>query len=86
MIKRRFYRVEHGDRDNATDSSSFSSDSELEVETSEEEPDNDAVAEESEDEETEDDSAIELKKNRGSCSTSSGLCQPILFLCLFLMQ
>lgn len=31
MIKRRFYRLEHGDNDNASDSSVSSSDSEPEV-------------------------------------------------------
>ncbi|XP_020219196.1 uncharacterized protein LOC109802297 [Cajanus cajan] len=46
MIKRRFYKLDHGDRD-ASDPSSSSSDSELEVEpeASEEELDDDAVAE-----------------------------------------
>lgn len=37
MIKRRFYRNDHGDGDNISDSSSSSSDSELEAEVAEEE-------------------------------------------------
>ncbi|OMP11889.1 hypothetical protein COLO4_03615 [Corchorus olitorius] len=61
MIKRRFYRFEHGDNDNASSSSS-SSDSELEVEASEE----------SESEEEEVEAVAQVKENDQNCSTSSG--------------
>lgn len=46
MIKRRFFKLDHGDRE-ASDPSSSSSDSELEAvaETSEEESEEDAIAE-----------------------------------------
>ncbi|KAK9271517.1 hypothetical protein L1049_002740 [Liquidambar formosana] len=57
MIKRRFYKMEHADRDNGTESSSSSSDSELEAEATEE---------------TEDDAMEEVKEDNESCSTSSG--------------
>lgn len=59
MIKRRFYRHEHGDRNSGSDSSSSSSDSELEAEAAEET-------------EAEDDIA-EVKECRQSHSSSSGL-------------
>lgn len=58
MIKRRFYRHEHGDRNSGSDSSSSSSDSELEAEAAEET-------------EAEDDIA-EVKEYRQSHSSSSG--------------
>ncbi|XP_071731310.1 uncharacterized protein [Rutidosis leptorrhynchoides] len=62
MIKRRFYKVEHGDKDDApSDSSSSSSDSELD-------------AQESSDEEAEDDVnnvAAESSKQDRRCSSSS---------------
>ncbi|CAL5372516.1 unnamed protein product [Camellia sinensis] len=45
MIKRRFYRHEHGDRNSGSDSSSSSSDSELEAEAAEETEAEDDVAE-----------------------------------------
>lgn len=61
MIKRRFYKFEHGDKDNVSDSSSSSSDSELEVEATEES--------ESEKEEEE---VVQIKENDQACSTSSG--------------
>ncbi|XP_010534430.1 PREDICTED: uncharacterized protein LOC104809979 isoform X2 [Tarenaya hassleriana] len=48
MIKRRFYRLEHGERDSGSDSSSFSSDSEVETEDLAESED-DVAAEVSED-------------------------------------
>lgn len=62
MIKRRFYKVEHGDKDDAPDSSSSSSDSEFDgkassVDTDEEEEVNNAV--------------IELRKKDQPCSSSS---------------
>ena len=56
MIKRQFYKLEHANRDEASDSSS-SSDSELEVEAIEE---------------SEDDAVAEVKEDNESCSTSSG--------------
>lgn len=59
MIKRRFYQLEHADKDEASDSSS-SSDSELEAE----------AIEESEDEEIAE--VAEVKVDNESCSTSSG--------------
>ncbi|XVE81304.1 hypothetical protein DITRI_Ditri15bG0053200 [Diplodiscus trichospermus] len=58
MIKRRFYKFEHGDKDNVSDSSSSSSDSELEGEALEEP--------ESEEE------VVQIKENDQACSTSSG--------------
>lgn len=59
MIKRRFYRAEHADRDDAVDSSSSSdSESELEAQATEE---------------SEDDAIVEVEENDESCSTSSGL-------------
>ncbi|XP_041007843.1 uncharacterized protein LOC121252312 isoform X2 [Juglans microcarpa x Juglans regia] len=57
MIKRRFYKLEHADKDQASDSSS-SSDSELEAEATGDSDDDDVVA--------------EVKENEESCSTSSG--------------
>ncbi|XP_022759957.1 uncharacterized protein LOC111306324 [Durio zibethinus] len=60
MIKRRFYKFEHGDKDNVSDSSSSSSDSELELEAAEES--------ESESEEV----VAQVKQNDQTCSTSSG--------------
>ncbi|RDY11146.1 hypothetical protein CR513_04236, partial [Mucuna pruriens] len=60
MIKRRFFKLDHGDRD-ATDPSSSSSDSELEVEA------------EASEEESEDDAIAEVKPNDDEVgSTSSG--------------
>lgn len=56
MIKRQFYKLEHANRDEASDSSS-SSDSELEAEAIEE---------------SEDDAVAEVKEDNESCSTSSG--------------
>ncbi|XP_057994750.1 uncharacterized protein LOC110659001 isoform X2 [Hevea brasiliensis] len=64
MIKRRFYREEHGDRDapsldsSSSDSSSSSSDSEVEAEATKESEDHAVVA--------------EPKENDESCSSSSG--------------
>ncbi|XWS30768.1 hypothetical protein CRYUN_Cryun23aG0017800 [Craigia yunnanensis] len=58
MIKRRFYKFEHGDKDNMLDSSSSSSDSELEVEAT--------VESESEEE------IVQIKENDQTCSTSLG--------------
>lgn len=49
MIKRRFYKLEHGDKDSGSDSSCFSSDSDPETEESEESEEEDSVAEVSED-------------------------------------
>ncbi|XWS36910.1 hypothetical protein CRYUN_Cryun20dG0125700 [Craigia yunnanensis] len=60
MIKRRFYKFEHGDKDNVSDSSSSSSDSELELEASEE-----SASEEQED-------VAQVKENDQTCSASSG--------------
>ncbi|BAT83016.1 hypothetical protein VIGAN_04011100 [Vigna angularis var. angularis] len=61
MIKRRFFKLDHGDRD-ASDPSSSSSDSELEAE-----------AEATEEESSEDDSTVEAKPNGDEAgSTSSG--------------
>ncbi|KAE8722318.1 putative Retrotransposon protein [Hibiscus syriacus] len=61
MIKRRFYKFEHGDKDNVSDSSSSSSDSELEVEASgESEP------------ESEQGVTAQVKQHDQACSTSSG--------------
>ncbi|KAG2710757.1 hypothetical protein I3843_04G042400 [Carya illinoinensis] len=57
MIKRRFYKLEHADKDQASDSSS-SSDSELEAEAIDD---------------SDDDVVAEVKENEESCSTSSGL-------------
>ncbi|XP_031253257.1 uncharacterized protein LOC116111202 [Pistacia vera] len=58
MIKRRFYRLEHADTNDAADSSSSSdSDSELEGQATEE---------------SEDDAVAEVNGNDESCSTSSG--------------
>ncbi|KAE8718727.1 putative Retrotransposon protein [Hibiscus syriacus] len=59
MIKRRFYKFEHGDKDNVSDSSSSSSDSELEVEASEES-------------ESEQEVSAQVKQHDQACSTSSG--------------
>lgn len=62
MIKRRFYKLEHPDGDDASDSSSSSSsssDSELEAEAAEESV-SEPVAE------------VEVKEDGESCSTSSG--------------
>ncbi|KAG2710758.1 hypothetical protein I3843_04G042400 [Carya illinoinensis] len=56
MIKRRFYKLEHADKDQASDSSS-SSDSELEAEAIDD---------------SDDDVVAEVKENEESCSTSSG--------------
>ncbi|XP_059670715.1 uncharacterized protein LOC132316223 isoform X2 [Cornus florida] len=56
MIKRRFYKLEHGDADKHSDSSSSSSDSEVEAE--ETEADDDVVA--------------EVRAKDEACSTSSG--------------
>lgn len=58
MIKRRFYRAEHGDRDDAADSSSSDSDSELEPQASEE---------------SEDEAVEQVKENGQACLNSSGL-------------
>lgn len=52
MIKRRFYKLEHGDKDSGSDSSCFSSDSDPEIEESEESESEDAVAEVSEDDDS----------------------------------
>ncbi|KAL9427707.1 hypothetical protein AB3S75_029817 [Citrus x aurantiifolia] len=57
MIKRRFYRAEHGDRDDAADSSSSDSDSELEPQASEE---------------SEDEAVEQVKENGQACLNSSG--------------
>lgn len=63
MIKRRFYKMEHGDRDDPSNQSSSSSDSEIEVEP-----------EATEDSEYDDDDVIEdHKEDAEPCSTSSGL-------------
>ncbi|XP_062150681.1 uncharacterized protein LOC133859325 [Alnus glutinosa] len=56
MIKRQFYKLEHANRDDASDSSS-SSDSELEAEAIDG---------------SEDDAVAEVKEDNESCSTSSG--------------
>ncbi|CAL8137136.1 unnamed protein product [Prunus armeniaca] len=58
MIKRRFYKLEHGDRDGPSNSSSSSSDSEIEPEAIEDSDDDDAVE--------------ELEEDAQACSTSSG--------------
>lgn len=52
MIKRRFYKLEHGDKDSGSDSSCFSSDSDPETEESEQSEDEDSVAEVSEDDDS----------------------------------
>ncbi|XP_022770012.1 uncharacterized protein LOC111313604 isoform X2 [Durio zibethinus] len=59
MIKRRFYKFEHGDKDNVSDSSSSSSDSELEMEATEES-------------ESDEEEVVHMKENDQACSTSSG--------------
>ncbi|KAI5339407.1 hypothetical protein L3X38_018679 [Prunus dulcis] len=59
MIKRRFYKLEHGDRDGPSNSSSSSSDSEIEPEAIEDSDDDDDVVE-------------ELEEDAQACSTSSG--------------
>ncbi|KAG8478048.1 hypothetical protein CXB51_027819 [Gossypium anomalum] len=61
MIKRRFYKFEHADKDNVSDSSSSSSDSELEVEASEES-----------ESEPEQEVAAQVNQNNQACSSSSG--------------
>lgn len=62
MIKRRFYKMEHGDRDDPSNQSSSSSDSEIEVEP-----------EATDDSEYDDDDVIEdHKEDAEPCSTSSG--------------
>ncbi|XP_021827623.1 S-cell enriched with leucine-rich repeat-containing protein slrA-like [Prunus avium] len=58
MIKRRFYKLEHGDRDGPSNSSSSSSDSEIEPEAVEDSDDDDVVE--------------ELEEDAQACSTSSG--------------
>ncbi|CAH2047725.1 unnamed protein product, partial [Thlaspi arvense] len=52
MIKRRFYKLEHGDKDSGSDSSCFSSDSDPESEESEESESETAVAEASDDDDS----------------------------------
>ncbi|EOY04064.1 Uncharacterized protein TCM_019327 [Theobroma cacao] len=61
MIKRRFYKFEHGDKDNVSDSSSSSSDSELDVEATEES-----------ESESEEEAVAQVKETDQTCSTSSG--------------
>ncbi|KAM1793754.1 hypothetical protein ACFX11_034306 [Malus domestica] len=61
MIKRRFYKLEHGDRDGPSNFSSSSSDSEIEPQATDDS-----------DEEEEYDAVEQLKDNAQSCSTSSG--------------
>ncbi|KAM1413294.1 hypothetical protein ACFXTO_025911 [Malus domestica] len=62
MIKRRFYKLEHGDRDGPSNSSSSSSDSEIEPH----------ATYDSDEEEEEYDAVEQLKDDAQSCSTSSG--------------
>ncbi|XVE72139.1 hypothetical protein DITRI_Ditri11bG0014700 [Diplodiscus trichospermus] len=59
MIKRWFYKFEHGDKDNVSDASSSSSDSELEGEAPEEL-------------ESEEEEVVQIKENDQACSTSLG--------------
>ncbi|KAM7516340.1 hypothetical protein LguiA_005923 [Lonicera macranthoides] len=61
MIKRRFYKHEHGEKDDPSDSSS-SSDSEPEAE----------ATEETDEEEEEEDVVAEVRENNEACSSSSG--------------
>ncbi|CAK9142946.1 unnamed protein product [Ilex paraguariensis] len=61
MIKRRFYKHEHGDRDDPSESSS--SESEVEAE---------AIEETEEEEEEEEDAVAEVRENDRSRSSSSG--------------
>lgn len=70
MIKRRFYKHEHGDRDVPSDSDS-SSDSEMEAKSTEEEIEEEE--EEVEEELEEEDVVAEVRQNNGHCSSSSGL-------------
>ncbi|KAM1601283.1 hypothetical protein ACFX13_026144 [Malus domestica] len=62
MIKRRFFKLEHGDRDGPSNSSSSSSDSEIEPH----------ATYDSDEEEEEYDAVEQLKDDAQSCSTSSG--------------
>lgn len=76
MIKRRFYRFEHGNRDDPSESSS-SSDSEVEAEATDET--------EVEEEEEEENVAADVRE-KGEATSSSGVCNfrcPILiaYLC-----
>lgn len=64
MIKRRFYKLEHGDRDGPSNSSSSSSDSEMEPQATDDSDE--------EEEEEEYDAVQELEDDAQSCSTSSG--------------
>ncbi|KAM1956331.1 hypothetical protein ACFX16_025761 [Malus domestica] len=62
MLKRRFYKLEHGDRDGPSNSSSSSSDSEIEPH----------ATYDSDEEGEEYDAVEQLKDDAQSCSTSSG--------------
>ena len=72
MIKRRFYKHEHGERDDPSDSSS-SSDSEPEAEATEET------------DEEEDDVIAEVRENNEACSSGSFISHFFL-LSVFLPQ
>lgn len=65
MIKRRFYKMEHGDRDDPSNQSSSSSDSEIEVEPE--------ATDHSEYDDDDDDVIEDHKEDAEPCSTSSGL-------------
>ncbi|XP_019173155.1 PREDICTED: stress response protein NST1-like isoform X2 [Ipomoea nil] len=81
MIKRRFYKLEHGDRDAPSESSSSSSDSEAEAEGTEEEEEYDDEEdeeqeihseEEYDDDHKDNDAVTEMGKQNVSVSSSSG--------------
>ncbi|KAI3451798.1 hypothetical protein Pfo_008463 [Paulownia fortunei] len=66
MIKRRFYRFEHGNRDDPSESSSSSSDSEVEGEATDE------TEVEEEEEQEEEENAVSDVREKGEASSSSG--------------
>ncbi|XP_057770139.1 LOW QUALITY PROTEIN: rRNA biogenesis protein RRP36 [Salvia miltiorrhiza] len=69
MIKRRFYRYEHGDKDAASESSSSSSGSEVEAEATDA---TDIEEEEEEEEEAEEENVASDVREKGEASSSSG--------------
>lgn len=80
MIKRRFYKLEHGDRD-APSQSSSSSDSEFEAEETEDEQE-----EEEEEEEEQDDSDVKeeddgVARLTGGNESSSGMFNLMICIC-----
>lgn len=80
MIKRRFYRETHGDKDAPSEeSSSSSSGSEVEAEATED-TDVEEEVEEEEDEDKEEENVASDVREKGEASSSSGLCNFILSL------